>query len=114
VKFKNSATVFKVEVVVDRVRALADNCNGLQGFIIFHAFGGGTGSGFTSLLMDKLVIDYAKKSKLEFVIYPAPNMAPAIVEPYNSILTTHTSLELTDVSFLVKHLLTKFQFFSSV
>ena len=28
-------------------------------------------------------------------------MAPAIVEPYNSILTTHTSLELTDVSFLV-------------
>ena len=51
--------------------------------------------------MDKLVVDYAKKSKLEFVIYPAPNMAPAIVEPYNSILTTHTSLELTDVSFLV-------------
>jgi hypothetical protein len=51
--------------------------------------------------MDKLVMDYAKKSKLEFVIYPAPNMAPAIVEPYNSILTTHTSLELTDVSFLV-------------
>jgi tubulin alpha len=47
------------------------------------------------------VVDYAKKSKLEFVIYPAPNMAPAIVEPYNSILTTHTSLELTDVSFLV-------------
>ena len=28
-------------------------------------------------------------------------MAPAIVEPYNAILTTHTSLELTDVSFLV-------------
>ena len=51
--------------------------------------------------MDKLVMDYAKKSKLEFVIYPDPNMAPAIVEPYNSILTTHTSLELTDVSFLV-------------
>ena len=68
---------------------------------MFHAFGGGTGSGFTSLLMDQLCVDYAKKSKLEFVIYPAPNMAPAIVEPYNAILTTHTSLELTDVSFLV-------------
>ena len=96
---------FQVEVVVDRIRSMADNCNGLQGFIIFHAFGGGTGSGFTSLLMDKLVVDYAKKSKLEFVIYPAPNMAPAIVEPYNSILTTHTSLELTDVSFLVIELI---------
>ena len=40
-------------------------------------------------------------SKLEFVVYPAPHMAPAIVEPYNAILTTHTSLESTDVSFLV-------------
>jgi len=91
----------QVDVVVDRIRSMADICNSLQGFIIFHAFGGGTGSGFTSLLMDKLVMDYAKKAKLEFVIYPAPNMAPAIVEPYNAILTTHTSLELTDVSFLV-------------
>ncbi len=72
-----------------------------QGFIIFHAFGGGTGSGFTSLLMDYLVHEYAKKAKLEFVIYPAPQMAPAIVEPYNAVLTTHTSLELTDVSFIV-------------
>ena len=61
----------------------------------------GTGSGFTSLLMDSIVAEYAKKAKLEFVIYPAPQMAPAIVEPYNAVLTTHTSLELTDVSFLV-------------
>ena len=69
--------------------------------MVFHAFGGGTGSGFTSLLMDSVVNDFPKKAKLEFVIYPAPQMAPAIVEPYNAVLTTHTSLELTDVSFLV-------------
>ena len=85
-----------------------------QGFIVFHAYGGGTGSGFTSLLMDKLVVDYAKKSKLEFVIYPAPNMAPAIVEPYNSILTTHTSLELTDVSFLVDNQASRDSFIGKV
>ena len=72
-----------------------------KGFIVFHAFGGGTGSGFTSLLMDRLNAEFPRKSKLEFVIYPAPQMAPAIVEPYNAILTTHTSLESTDVSFLV-------------
>ena len=28
-------------------------------------------------------------------------MAPAIVEPYNAILSTHTSLESVDVCFLV-------------
>merc|ERR1712130_972002 len=35
-----------------------------------HSFGGGTGSGFTSLLMERLSVDYGKKSKLEFCIYP--------------------------------------------
>ncbi|OWJ99192.1 hypothetical protein Celaphus_00009999 [Cervus elaphus hippelaphus] len=53
------------------------------------SFGGGTGSRFTSLLMERLSVYYGKKSKLEFSIYPAPALvSTAIVEPYNSILTT--------------------------
>lgn len=50
----------------------ADQCSGLQGFLVFHSFGGGTGSGFSSLLMERLSSDYGKKSKLEFAVYPAP------------------------------------------
>merc|ERR1712085_41009 len=61
-------------------------------------FGGGTGSGFTSLLMERLSCDYGKKAKLEFSVYPAPQIATAVVEPYNSILTTHTTLDHTDVT----------------
>jgi hypothetical protein len=64
-----------VDIVLDRIRKLADQCTGLQGFLIFHSFGGGTGSGFTSLLMDRLSVDYGKKSKLEFSIYPAPQVS---------------------------------------
>ncbi|XP_073160932.1 tubulin alpha-1D chain isoform X3 [Lepidochelys kempii] len=79
----------------------ADQCTGLQGFLIFHSFGGGTGSGFTSLLMERLSVDYGKKSKLEFSIYPAPQISTAVVEPYNSILTTHTTLEHSDCAFMV-------------
>ncbi len=60
-----------VDTVVDRIRKQAENCTGLQGFLIFHSFGGGTGSGFTSLLMERLSLDYGKKSKLEFAVYPA-------------------------------------------
>ncbi|XP_063863570.1 tubulin alpha-1 chain isoform X2 [Scylla paramamosain] len=90
-----------VDVVLDRIRKLADQCTGLQGFLIFHSFGGGTGSGFTSLLMERLSVDYGKKSKLEFAIYPAPQVATAVVEPYNSILTTHTTLEHSDCAFMV-------------
>jgi hypothetical protein len=65
-----------VDIVLDRIRKLADQCTGLQGFLIFHSFGGGTGSGFTSLLMERLSVDYGKKSKLEFCIYPAPQVGP--------------------------------------
>jgi len=81
-----------IDLVLDRMRRLAENCTGLQvikcffarilsemvtsfqGFLIFHSFGGGTGSGFTSLLMERLSVDYGKKSKLEFAIYPAPQV----------------------------------------
>ena len=46
-------------------------------------------------------MDYGKKSKLEFAVYPAPQIASAVVEPYNSILTTHTTLEHSDCAFMV-------------
>ncbi|CAO3699928.1 unnamed protein product [Rhizopus stolonifer] len=90
-----------VDNVLDRIRKLADNCSGLQGFLVFHSFGGGTGSGFGALLMERLSFDYGKKSKLEFTIYPSPQLSTSVVEPYNSVLTTHTTLEHSDVSFMV-------------
>ena len=64
-----------IDASIDKIRKLTDNCNGLQGFLVFHSFGGGTGSGFTSLLLERLSVDYGKKSKLEFAIYPAPQVS---------------------------------------
>lgn len=90
---------------MDKVRRLADNCSGLQGFFVFHSFGGGTGSGFGALILERLSTDYGKKSKLEFSVYPAPTLANSVVEPYNSVLTTHTTLEHSDCSFMVNTLL---------
>merc|ERR1739848_479320 len=90
-----------IDDVVEKTRKLSENCSGLQGFMVFHSFGGGTGSGFTSLLMERLSVDYGKKSKLEFAVYPAPRVSTAVVEPYNSILTTHTTLEHSDCAFMV-------------
>jgi len=91
----------QIDLSMDKIRRLADQCAGLQGFLVFHSFGGGTGSGFGSLLMERLSIDYGKKAKLGFSIYPAPQISTAIVEPYNTILNNHTSLEFVDVVFLV-------------
>ncbi|XP_045625373.1 tubulin alpha-1C chain [Procambarus clarkii] len=90
-----------IDVTLDQIRRLTDQASSLQGFLVFHSFGGGTGSGFTSLLMEHLSVDYGKKTKLEFAIYPAPQVSTSMVEPYNSVLTTHTSMEHCDVAFMV-------------
>ena len=90
-----------IQGTVDRLRKMADQCEGLQGFLIFHSFGGGTGSGYTSLLMENIAQDFGKKCRLGFTIYPAPQVSTAVVEPYNSVLTTHATLEHADCVFMM-------------
>jgi len=90
-----------VDITLDRIRKLTENCTGLQGFFCFHSVGGGTGSGFGSLLLERLSVDYGKKTKMDFCIYPSPQVSTAVVEPYNSVLSTHGLLEHTDVAFLL-------------
>ncbi|GMF05611.1 unnamed protein product [Ambrosiozyma monospora] len=80
---------------------MADQCDGLQGFLFTHSLGGGTGSGLGSLLLEQFSNDYGKKAKLEFAVYPAPQVTTSVVEPYNTVLTTHTTLENADCTFMV-------------
>jgi tubulin alpha len=90
-----------VDVAVNQLRRIADNCKSLQGFLIFNSVGGGTGSGFGSLLMERLSVDYPKKSKLGFTVYPSPHVSTSVVEPYNSVLSTHALLEHTDINIVL-------------
>merc|ERR1711988_374231 len=90
-----------MDIVNDRVRKLVDNCENVQGFIVNHAVGGGTGSGMGMLILERLAVDYRKKSKIGFEIYPSPNLATCIVEPYNGLLSTHWLLDHTDVSLVL-------------
>ncbi|KAK5970902.1 hypothetical protein GCK32_021877, partial [Trichostrongylus colubriformis] len=52
-------------------------------------------------MMERLSVDFGKKAKLEFSIYPSPTISTSMVEPYNSLLTTHTTLEHSDCSFML-------------
>nr|5MJS_E Chain E, Tubulin alpha-1 chain [Schizosaccharomyces pombe 972h-]5MJS_F Chain F, Tubulin alpha-1 chain [Schizosaccharomyces pombe 972h-]5MJS_G Chain G, Tubulin alpha-1 chain [Schizosaccharomyces pombe 972h-]5MJS_H Chain H, Tubulin alpha-1 chain [Schizosaccharomyces pombe 972h-] len=90
-----------IDSVLERIRRMADNCSGLQGFLVFHSFGGGTGSGLGALLLERLNMEYGKKSNLQFSVYPAPQVSTSVVEPYNSVLTTHATLDNSDCTFMV-------------
>eukprot|EP00492_Amphilonche_elongata_P003528 TRINITY_DN387_c0_g1_i1.p1 TRINITY_DN387_c0_g1~~TRINITY_DN387_c0_g1_i1.p1 ORF type:complete len:198 (+),score=29.82 TRINITY_DN387_c0_g1_i1:364-957(+) len=65
-----------------------------------HSVGGGSGSGLGMLILERLAVDYRKKSKLGFEIYPSPNISTCVVEPYNGLLSTHWLLDHTDVSLI--------------
>nr|UAM96084.1 tubulin alpha [Hippodamia variegata] len=90
-----------IDRVMDTIRKVAAKCESLQGFMIFRSFGGGTGSGFTSLLLSKVNEEYQKASKLEFSVYPSPRVATSIVEPYNAVFTTHSNLDTSTCTFIM-------------
>uniref|UniRef100_A0A8C6T1L2 Tubulin alpha chain n=1 Tax=Neogobius melanostomus TaxID=47308 RepID=A0A8C6T1L2_9GOBI len=101
-----------IERVMDRVRIQTEQCTALQGFLIFHSFGGGTGSGFTSLLMENLATDYSKKARIQFAIYPSPQLSTAVIEPYNSILISHTTMDIADCTFMMDNDITRPMYFN--
>jgi len=90
-----------MDTVNDRIRKMVDNSDNVQGFIVSHAVGGGTGSGLGMLILERMAVDYRKKSKIGFEIYPSPNISTCIVEPYNGLLSTHWLLDHTDVSLVL-------------
>merc|ERR1712062_666737 len=54
--------------------------------------------GLGALILERIAVDYRKKSKLGFEVYPSPTISTCVVEPYNSLLTTHWLLDHTEVS----------------
>jgi len=90
-----------MEDITEKVSQMVEACDNLQGFLMCHAVGGGTGSGLGMLILERLAVDYRKKSKIGFEIYPAPSISTCIVEPYNGLLSTHWLLDHTEVSLVL-------------
>eukprot|EP00494_Astrolonche_serrata_P004249 UN04261 len=53
------------------------------------------------LILERIAVDFRKKSKIGFEIYPSPTISTCIVEPYNGLLSTHWLLDHTDVSLIL-------------
>jgi len=90
-----------IDKVNDRIRKMVDNCDNVQGFIMNHAVGGGTGSGLGALILERIAVDYRKKTKISTSVYPSPNISNCVVEPINAISATHWLLDHTEVSLVV-------------
>ena len=86
-----------VDLCLDRIRKLADNCTGLQGFLVYNA-GGGTGSGLGCLMLERLSVDYGKKSKISFTVWSPPPGVHRRRRAVQHRAVVHSLLEHTDVT----------------
>ena len=53
-----------IDKITDKIRKQTEECDNLQGFIMHHSIGGGTGSGLGTLILQRLSVDYSKKTKV--------------------------------------------------
>jgi len=96
------AAAYKVaECTMDRIRLAAELCNNLQGFMCFHAFGGGTGSGVGVEVLEDLREEFGKKCIFQPAILPSLNYSNSIVEPYNTMFAIHYTRDRVDLSFML-------------
>jgi len=85
-----------VEAVFDVVRKEVENTDCMQGFQISHSLGGGTGSGFGTLLLTKIKEEFPDRMLCTFSVVPSPKVSDTVVEPYNATLSVHQLVENAD------------------
>jgi len=90
-----------VENVMEKIRVQQEKCDATQAFTLYHSIGGGTGSGFGTLILLKIRDSYPDKITCSYSIYPSPKVSDTVVEPYNAVLSTHQLLENSDETFII-------------
>ncbi|CAD8129241.1 unnamed protein product [Paramecium sonneborni] len=82
------------DIALNQVRKQVESIDRLDQFIVTCALSGGTGSGFTTFVLERLSVEYnLKVEKNAFFIYPSQRMSNNIVDVYNAVLTTNMTLE---------------------
>ena len=95
-----------IEDVLDQVRKGTELCDSISAFQIMHSIGGGTGSGFGSLLLEKLTEEYSDQLCMNFSVMPGSiygGNSDVVIEPYNSILTLNNLIENSSGVFQIEN-----------
>ncbi|KAJ3492949.1 hypothetical protein NLG97_g5043 [Lecanicillium saksenae] len=79
-----------------QLKKQAEKCDGVDGVLIYHSLGGGTGAGFGARLLEHIKDEHGKSTKIEFSVYPGDKLKSSAVQVYNSALATHATSEYSD------------------
>jgi len=88
-----------IDAVMDVVRQEVERCENLQGFMLFHSLGGGTGSGMGTLILTKIKEEYPDRMLATVSVFPSTKMSDEVVEPYNAVLGINQLIDTADLTF---------------
>ena len=84
-----------IDETLGSIRKLTESFDNFKGFSVVTSLESGLGSGFGSLLLERLSVDYGKK--LKFCSALLPHLGTnVIVGYYNAVLSIHSQIEHTD------------------
>jgi tubulin beta len=93
------------ERVIDQIMNLVDDAvektASLQGFMVTHSIGGGSGSGLGSLILERLRERFPKKKIFSFSVAPSPLISDSSIEPYNAILSLQKIKDASDIAVIL-------------
>jgi len=90
-----------IDNIMEQVRKEVAKAESLQGFIMTHAVGGGSGGGLGALIMERLKEEFPKKILWSYSILPSPLLSDAVVEPYNAILSLDKLIQYADETVVI-------------
>nr|AFM80053.1 beta-tubulin [Teleopsis dalmanni] len=85
-----------LESVFEVIRKEMEDCDCPQGCQLVHSLGGGTGSGFGTLLISKLRDEYPRLLLLNFSVFSGNKASDIVVQPYNCALGISHMIGNTD------------------
>jgi tubulin beta len=88
-----------IDSLFNVIRREAEECSDLQGFIVVHSVGSGTGGGMGSLLIESLRKEYPDQIIATFSVFPSYKVSDTAIAPYNAVLSTAKLILHTDLVF---------------
>lgn len=76
--------------VMERLDYEIERCDNVGGIIVIHATGGGSGSGFGSLLIESIKEKVPEIPVLSCAVLPSPQVSSVVTEPYNTVFALNT------------------------
>eukprot|EP01084_Bolivina_argentea_P209567 356937_1 len=118
--FSRPFYLYSIDKFNECIRKSVEKCDNFQGFILNHSINGGTGSGLTSKILQKLRNDYQKSKIITFSILSATagnlyfspfnggegfnSNNQCVVQPYNGLMSVHHNIEECDLCIIMDNM----------